>query len=940
MKLHHLIQNVVHETPDPSRSAQNLTKLFKRAPELLKLERQEIQNIATLFSYSQFLADFCIHNASNLTKTLELFKNPIDKKTIIIQGRSQISLIEQQNVQLIKQDALKILREIKRSYLLLITLRDISGITTVQECMSELSILAEAIIELGIEITTILMKETFGSLKDDSYCIIGLGKLGASELNYSSDIDIMSVYRLEDAFSSGVKKLSGVRTNRISSHEYFCRLTEMLVSLLHTPTEDGFAYRVDLRLRPYGQKGAISFPLASYRSYYEAWGRTWERMALVRARPVAGDNRLGKSFMDMIEPFVWKRSTDYNDIEEIKSLKKKIDTLGNVQDIKRGYGGIREIEFFVHTFQLLYGGEREQIRRRSLLNSLDALTREGFLSEADYQLLSESYLFLRRLEHILQMQEDLQTYSLPSQEDELNILAKKMRFRNNQEFTAALRLKRLKIRDMYNSLLGKTDETHDILLSLQDELSDESLLDYLSFQGFHDSERALKNLRSLNEYIAFGKTIRQRTLLRKTIPLFLSESLHYTNKDRILKTLVSFIEKVGMHESYLDLLSQREDTRQIMVYTFSSSIYLTRLLLTLENLEGIFEYPDIRIDFEALRERLIQSLTGSTNPRSALREYKMIEELKTGLLFLKGAIDVYAFSDTLSSLADTIIQAIVEHLRADSFAVVALGAYGARELNINSDLDLLFIKEKGVGSSLDKKYIKNAQFAEDLIGFLTDYTEDGVAYKVDMRLRPDGSKGLLLNDIEGYRNYYLKSAHPWEIQVLIKSRPLAGNERLIRSFNSMKEDVLFRRGRELTSEYIQDMRRKIISDVSKESYGYDLKLGPGGIKEIEFLTQYLQLQHCNTIPEIIIQNAVSALDEFTKHDLLDIKTVQLLKNSHRVLRSIETVLRLNEEDVLRDDPEINDILVRILKYSSHEALFEKVRIIKEQVKATAQRIYE
>jgi glutamate-ammonia-ligase adenylyltransferase len=940
MKLHHLIKNVVHETPDPSRSAQNLTKLFNRAPELLKLERQEIQHIATLFSYSQFLADFCIHNTSNLTKTLELFKHPIDKKTIIVHGRSQIPLIEQQNAQLIKQDALKILREIKRSYLLLITLRDISGITTVQECMSELSILAEAIIELGIEITMILMKETFGSLKDDSYCIIGLGKLGASELNYSSDIDIMSVYRLEDAFSSGVKKLSGVRTNRISSHEYFCRLTEMLASLLHTPTEDGFAYRVDLRLRPYGQKGAIAFPLASYRSYYEAWGRTWERMALVRARPVAGDHRLGKCFMDTIEPFVWKRSTDYNDIEEIKSLKKKIDTLGDVQDIKRGYGGIREIEFFVHTFQLLYGGEREQIRRRSLLNSLDALTREGFLSEADYQLLSESYLFLRRLEHILQMQEDLQTYSLPSQEDELNILARKMRFRNNQEFTAALRLKRLKIRDMYNSLLGKTDETHDILLSLQDELSDESLLDYLSFKGFHDSERALKNLRSLNEYIAFGKTIRQRTLLRKTIPLFLSESLHYTNKDRILKTLVSFIEKVGMHESYLDLLSQREDTRQIMVYTFSSSIYLTRLLLTLENLEGIFEYPDIRIDFEALRERLIQSLKGSTNPRSALREYKMIEELKTGLLFLKGAIDVYAFSDTLSSLADTIIQAIVEHLRADSFAVVALGAYGARELNINSDLDLLFIKEKGVGSSLDKKHIKNAQFAEDLIGFLTDYTEDGVAYKVDMRLRPDGSKGLLLNDIEGYRNYYLKSAHPWEIQVLIKSRPLAGNERLIRSFNSLKEDVLLRRGRELTSEYIQDMRRKIISDVSKESYGYDLKLGPGGIKEIEFLIQYLQLHHCDTIPGIIIQNAVSALDEFTKHDLLDIKTVHLLKNSHRVLRSIETVLRLNEEDVLRDDPEINDILVRILKYGSHEALFEKVRVIKEQVKATAQKIYE
>jgi len=241
---------------------------------------------------------------------------------------------------------------------------------------------------------------------------------------------------------------------------------------------------------------------------------------------------------------------------------------------------------------------------------------------------------------------------------------------------------------------------------------------------------------------------------------------------------------------------------------------------------------------------------------------------------------------------------------------------------------------------VDRKHVKNVQCAEDLIGLLTDYTEDGVAYKVDMRLRPDGSKGLLLNDIEGYQTYYLKSAHPWEIQVLLKSRPVAGNAYLIKSFNTLKAHVLLRRGRELTSEYVQDMRTKIISDVSKESYGYDLKLGPGGIKEIEFLTQYLQLQHCDTMPELIIQNAVSALDELTKHRLLDAKTSDQLKKSYRVLRTIETVLRLNENEVLRDNSESNDILIRILKYGSKEALFEKVHTIREQVIATAQKIYQ
>ena len=311
-----------------------------------------------MFSYSQFLAHYCISNPDKLGLSLKDMRKPFRKKDILTEARKHIRISGDRAPPALKQDAMKLLRDIKKTYLLRITLRDTDNITDFQECVSELSILSEAVLELSLEISIALVGEKFGNLKNNAFSVIGLGKLGAGELNYSSDVDIMTVYRSETGLSSGVRTSSGVRGNRIGPHEYFCRLTETMTGLLHNPTEDGIAYRVDLRLRPNGRKGALSLPLNSCLSYYEAWGKTWERVALIRARHVAGDAGLGEMFMDGIEPFVWKRSLDYNDIEEIKTLKKRIDTIFDVNDIKRGYGGIREVEFFVQTFQLLYGGEK------------------------------------------------------------------------------------------------------------------------------------------------------------------------------------------------------------------------------------------------------------------------------------------------------------------------------------------------------------------------------------------------------------------------------------------------------------------------------------------------------------------------------------------------------------------------------------------------------
>ncbi len=934
------IREASSETPDPERALKNLNGLLRSAPWLIEEHEQQIEKIAQLFSYSQFLADYSIKDPSRLSCALKNLHRPLKKGDIISEARNLYRITVENSSNLLRQGSMKILRKLRKDYLLRITLKDITGITGIDESAAELSILSEAIIHVALDISYILMTRKFGHMKDNSFAVIGLGKLGAGELNYSSDIDIITVYLHERSLSYGILNPYGIRMNKISAHEYYCRLTEILTNLLQSPEEDGIAYRVDLRLRPNGQKGELSLPLDSYASYYESWGRTWERVALIRARPVGGDKLLGEKFMQIIEPFVWKKSTDYNDIEEIKGLKRKIDSIADMNDIKRGYGGIREIEFFVHAFQLLYGGEKIELRKGTLTVILRSLVHKGFLPDEDSKILSESYSFLRKLEHILQMKDDLQTYSLPSSPDDFYILAKKMQFLDEKEFSSELRLRRLKVRDMYSSLLGGPETQYEVMAFLEGELPDRATIDYLSFKGFGNPDLALKNIKALYEHMSLGKTLRERTLLRKAIPLFFEEILKSANKDRALNMIVTFFEKVGIHESYIELLLQRKDTREILVTTFSTSTYFARVLLGLENLEGIFEYPDIRMDFTSLRERLLDTLTYTEKPLEAIRNFKCVEELKFGFLVMKGIIDVYKFSQLLSMLADTIIRVILKHLHIEKgFAVIGLGGLGAKELNIGSDLDLTFVSAQGTYISPGIS-IGEERLAEELIRFLSEYTARGIAYKVDMRLRPDGSRGILVNDIEGYRNYYMKSAHIWEVQSLLRARIIAGDKNLLRSFQHLTKHIISEKGKKISGSDIKDMRERIVREISKESSGYDLKRGPGGIKEIEFLVQYLQLKHCWKIPELITQNTVSAIKGLTTYGIFDKGTGERMLHAHRFLRTVDTLLRLNEEDVLKIDSEVVDIIIRFLDIKSKDIFIMQIQDMRQKILAITTRFYE
>ncbi len=937
-----LIKDAASITPDPERAHKNLEQLFRKDPEFIEEHAQWIERIAGLFAYSQFLSDYCIRNPMQLSQALRVLHLPVRKPHILSHANEiHASFSDDDQNHLYKQHAMKLLRDFKKSYLLIITLRDISGTTVLQECMSELSILSEALIEHALEMSFTLMRRKFGLIRHNAFSVIGMGKLGSGELNYSSDIDLITVYLNSDGISTGILNPFGIRHNKISSHEYYCMLTETLSGMMHALTEDGICYRVDLRLRPNGQMGAISLDLDSYRAYYEAWGKTWERLALIRAKPVAGDTGLGESFMRTIEPFAWKRSFDYNDMEEIKELKKKIDTIFDINDVKRGYGGIREIEFFVHTFQLLYGGERRNLRTGFLVNVIAELGKEGLLSAEDVKGLSESYLLLRRIEHILQMKDDLQIYALPTDPDELKILSKKMHYAHEEDFLTTLKIIRFKVRDMYNTLLGGTDTTREILLSVIDELPDTAILEYLRFKGFTNPPSALKNIRTLSEQIATGKTLRERSLLRKAIPAFLEKIVASVGKDRALGILVSFISRIGHHEAYLDLLLQREDTREIIADIFSTSTYLSRMLLSTDNLEGIFEYPAIRRNLRSLKDTLDAALSWTPEPLTAIREFKAIEELKYSMLFLKGLFDSYTFNHRLSMLADVVIRAIVTYFGAEKgFAVIGVGGYGARDLNIGSDLDLLFIGGRKDTLETGGKLSPAGSVAEELIRFLSGYTAKGFAYRIDMRLRPDGSRGILVHDMDGYETYYFSAAHPWEIQSLLRARPVAGDMNLLRSFLSLRKQVILQRGREIHGSLVQEMRARIISDISKESLGYDIKNGPGGMKEIEFLVQYLQLKHAAGRPDLIVHDMVNAFQRLAKYAILDRKTEEFLLQSHRFLKAIDTLLRLNEEEVVKADSELLRVMSGFLQVKSTDLLLKRIEETRQKVYRIAHALYQ
>jgi glutamate-ammonia-ligase adenylyltransferase len=893
------LKDAAAATPDPERALKNLTSFLAENPSRGDELESYLRSISMLFSVSQFLANYSIAHPDVLFSVLRDIDSPLEKEIISAALKAKFDDIEGGGHRISSRAALDLwmdaAREFRMQQMLRITLRDILEKTDPVGSMMELSNLADAIIENSLSVVRRTMDATYGTPADDAFSVIALGKLGGEELNYSSDVDLIFVYGTEVGETSGVSSARAATANRITNHEYYCKLGETLTRFLSLNTGSGFAYRVDLRLRPEGQKGAIALALRGYEMYYESWGRAWERAMLIRARHIAGDAALGRSFIDMVRPFVYRKYLDYSSIDEIRRLKMRIDSTFKKGDIKRGYGGIREIEFFIQALQLIYGGREPLLQERSILKALHRLLQKSLVGQEDYSVLSDNYRYLRTLEHRLQQVNDLQTHTLPSGKAEISALGRKMGFRDGTLFLQDLEKRRKNVRAIYDSLFSEKKEQRLQAGTLFDEdLPDAELKDYLSGTGLVDVDRAVRNIRAIRDSTLNFQTLRGRRLLGDILPSFIDAALKSSAPDTALNHLQSFAALLSANESYIEIFSGEKKLIGTLTYLFSQTEYLSRMLMGRpQYLEMIGWEEPTRKSMRGLGYEIDAGVSEGRSLNNAVRLVKQAEEIRLGLLFLQKRIDAVNVVRGLSRTAEAVLRSCMEHVRegADDLAAVGFGKLGGREITFGSDIDIIFVTSGEVKREETKA-------AENLLRMLISYTREGIAYRVDTRLRPEGSKGPLVSSVESLANYYAQAAAFWELQALLKARPVSGNAATGRHFLEMAKDVLTTRGGDISASDINAMRERIKRELSKESAGYDIKLGPGGIEEIEFLVQYLQLKNCRRERLLLVQGTMTALARLKGAGVLRKKDADFLKEVYLFYRTLESFLRLRGENIL------------------------------------------
>lgn len=874
--------------PDPARSESNIKTFIDANPDLREDLDKYKNTIAQLFSFSQFLANFSILNPQILFDILSKLQIPLNKDELKTELNDFINNSD---------DIQKSLRIFKKTKLLLITLRDILNLQDTQSTLNELSVLAEVLISEVFDYVFQIYKQRYELEDIATLGVIGLGKLGAMELNYSSDVDLIFVCQDYDELAQSTNE------NRLSPYEFYTKVIEEFNRLLSKVTEDGFVYRVDLRLRPQGQKGPLVLSIRAYEDYYESWGQIWERAALIRATPIAGDRELAMMFCNAMQPFIYRRYIDLETINSIRDLKSQVERLKTdtySRDIKRGYGGIREIEFFIQIFQLLYGGREPSLREKSTYLALHRLLEKNLIGYSDFDYLLRGYNLFRTIENRLQQLNDLQTHSLPNNERDMLVLARKMGFTTVKDFTTSLNTMRQKIRQIYDSLLvSKEEETYYGLFDNYywdgDSPIEDLLNDRLSSTLTRDINKAVYFLMKIRNTTRAFQTLKGRNLLQKTIPLFIDEALNTNNPEKALSQIVDFTKILAVNESFLEFISNNKVVIKDLTFVFSQTDYLSRILMSR------MEYVESILNCEIEKNWLCKirhELKIQNQDTSVLRVFKRKREIMLGFGFLTKRINLKQLTMGLTNTAEAVTEFLLNRLcnnlgvDLSGIGVVGYGKFGARELIFNSDLDIIFITH-------DEPSEKHIKVAQAILRDIISYTKDGYLYKVDTRLRPDGSKGTLVKSVEGLRHYYINNAQPWEIQALLKARPVGISNKTTLSFLKMRQEVILHRHRDVQKDYIVNMRNRIVKELSKQTDDtLNVKSGTGGIMDIEFAIQYLQLNNCEKSNNLLVQNTVSAIKRLEKMSLIDNRLSKKLVEIYLFMRTVETLLRLKNENLL------------------------------------------
>jgi glutamate-ammonia-ligase adenylyltransferase len=860
-----------------------------------------------------------------------------------------------------------LLRRVRHREMARIALRDLTG-APVSEVTAELSTLADASLEVAIDFHHRRLAAIHGAPDPagSGFCALAMGKLGARELNFSSDIDLIFVYRADG-------ETSGPRP--INHFAYYARLAESVVEALGRPTEEGMVFRVDLNLRPDGRSGPIVNSVRATELYYQSFGRTWERSALIRARPAAGERAVGKELLALLEPFIWRRSLDLGAVDEIKAMKARIDARAGAEgreDLKLGQGGIREAEFLVVALQLVHGGRRPELREQAVVPALDRLLFAGLLSARDREALADAYLFLRRAEHRIQMMDGRQTHRLPP-EPERPALGRRMGFDDPRAFEAALAGHREAVSRSFSALLGSepraapaTPERAELTLLADSQVPEGRRVEIARRRGFADPERAVASLDLLSR--------RRTPFSPEGAPdaaiALLEEALAAPDPDQSLRHLADFAATLRDPRPYFRLLEERPQAARLLLSLFGTSDFLSqRFLRHPELLDGLLRQDQVVLhkDLATLRGELTARLGGAGEPGSMvasgrgeagpdpvewtlgeLRRFKNEEVLRIALADVAGALDLDEVVGQLSDLAEVSLQACLaaaeteararDRLPPGRLCVIALGKLGGREIGYHSDLDLMFVYRSGGNESDPRGHGEAyAKLAQRFLAFLQMPLREGALYKVDTRLRPSGSQGTLVTSTEGFAQYHAGDSQLWERQSLLRARCVAGDGDLFRELaQGVIEPVVYRRPTDtaaLAAE-LRRMRERIRVEVAREDRGYNPKSGLGGVNDVEFATQYLQLAHGFDRPAIREPSTSRALAALRKEGLLSADAHDTLSGGYRFLRRLELRLRIVHDYSIDHLPAPGPALTRLARRLGYAGADADARLLADYQRVT------
>ncbi|WP_425451806.1 bifunctional [glutamate--ammonia ligase]-adenylyl-L-tyrosine phosphorylase/[glutamate--ammonia-ligase] adenylyltransferase [Solilutibacter pythonis] len=721
-----------------------------------------------------------------------------------------------------------------------------------------------------------------GAGRPQRLVVFGLGKLGGGELNFSSDIDLVYAYE-EDGESDGPRGLP--------AEAYFARLGQQLAKLLDEVTAEGFSHRVDLRLRPYGNAGRIAWSFAALEQYFQREGRDWERYAWQKARPVAGDIAAGERFLDLLQPFVYRRYLDFGALEGLREMKALIaaevarkDMAG---DIKRGPGGIREIEFLVQALQLIRAGREPALQRRGLLPALSALVGAGQIAPATGARLADSYRFLRRLENRLQMMADAQTYSLPEDTVIRTRLAAGLGFADWPALLAVLDMVRAQVSAEFDALLSQRQKQHrpNALKDYWRLLPDAGDRAALAEAGFAEVETLDAQLRDFLR----GAAARQisdiaRARLDRVMPALIAASAGASEPDAALRRVLALVRNVLRRSSYLALLDEQPQALKRLVEALAQSALLSERLATYPLL--LDELLDRRAggplpDAVAMRDACAAAVgQAGGDIDSALRllnETRQATSFRIGLATLDRRQRAGDSARQLAELADAVLAGVLRlawdelaaahgEVAGARFAVIGYGSLGGLELGFGSDLDLVFLYDALPAAESDGRRPLDAQrwfarLAQKIVGYLQTPTAAGRLFDVDVRLRPDGSKAMLVSTLASFADYQRERAWTWERQALVRARGVAGDAALHAAFEQVRAEVLAQpRIADALCEEVRTMRAKMRAELDRsDAVRLDLKQGEGGLVDLEFLLQYLVLREAAAHPALAAPRANEAL---------------------------------------------------------------------------------